>query len=264
MTAGRIASAIVGRNTEGSEMANPAQSTKAASVRTPPERGLSPEDALKRWSDRQVYAEMESLSEWAGKTYSDPSLNVNHRRHSRLREALEKAFEDRLRNGSVLCSGVTPWGNGREVINPAQWAVFLLEYDFEEAGLGARRFSAIEFFEPDAIPLNITDIPAWLISTSLGRPGFDWFSADETYEHLTIDGETRRIGLAQARVIRRLYETSIACGPDQGWVDGKELLELAGTNTSRFSDLFKSENGRFVRNSLILSDRRGKYRFKTR
>jgi hypothetical protein len=207
-----------------------------------PRNGLSPEDALARWSDPHPYAEIK---------YVDPRTMTSEQR--RRRDALEEAFIERLKTGLVVASGIQEGSNRREAIHPSLWAILEIDYELDDIVGRNHLFEAAEFFEASLVPLNITDIPDWLSDRESRSPEFEH---DPNYRHVKL-GEIRfSLGELQAGVVRQLHEAALKGNP---WQRGQDLLENAGSELLRISDLFKSQR---QWRSLIESDRRGSYRLR--
>lgn len=217
-----------------------------------PKAGLSPAEALKKWSAPEQYEAMEELSDAANRVSKDNMQR--HFEYSRRRDALENAFIERLKRGEIFCSAIPEYCDDREIIKPAMWAVLAIEYEFDRVGGNKRMYEVAEFFEPHQIPANIIEIPEWLRMYTAEPEEMDEFSADDSYRHVRIRGRDFTLGSVQAAVIRQLREASLVNG---GWMNGKLLLMNAGSTQTKMSDLFKPKD-RW--SALIESDRRGAYR----
>ncbi|MBM3950788.1 MAG: hypothetical protein FJ311_04975 [Rhodospirillales bacterium] len=92
------------------------------------------------------------------------------------------------------------------------------------------------------------------IGTRAGAGGKPAFEHRDDYSEVHIQDRTFHLGACQAKVVRALHEAAKSRIP---WRHGKEVLGEAGSSCSRMADLFKTQkNWR----SLILSDRKGRYR----
>lgn len=80
------------------------------------------------------------------------------------------------------------------------------------------------------------------------------FQASANYQHVQFKGKSFRFGSIQAAVVCALHKASLSEHP---WQNGKFILEQAGSQSLRMSDVFKSQPGW---RDLIWSDRRGSYR----
>jgi len=80
------------------------------------------------------------------------------------------------------------------------------------------------------------------------------FRASADYRHVQFKGKSFRFGPIQAAVVCALHKASLSKHP---WQNGKSILEQAGSQSFRMSDIFKSQPGW---RDLIWSDRRGSYR----
>ena len=81
------------------------------------------------------------------------------------------------------------------------------------------------------------------------------FTHSADYRLVQLNGETFHLGELQARIIRKLHESSLSGSP---WQYGKQLLSAAGSQSTRIHDLFKSQGAGWTR--LVISDGRGRYR----
>jgi hypothetical protein len=219
---------------------------------SPPKAGLSPEQALKNWSSAEQYSAMEQLSQFA-MSHSNETVNL-HFEYTRRREALEKAFVDRLGRGEIFCSAIAQHGDDREIIKPALWAVYWVEYDFDQIAGNGRLYEAAEFFGPNEIPGNVI-IPEWFTRyTDERNEAEEFWPYDDTYRHVKVRRLDFTLSEIQASVIRQLHEASFA---GEGWMNGKILLEAAGATGLKMSDYFKPK-ARWA--ALLKSDGRGAYR----
>jgi hypothetical protein len=87
-------------------------------------------------------------------------------------------------------------------------------------------------------------------------PSNPLFLIENDFARVTCNGATYELGLAQAAVVRQLYEAAVSGNP---WQPGKALLAGAKSKCTKLVDLFKRKVEPDWRN-LILSDGRGLYR----
>jgi hypothetical protein len=221
--------------------------------------GLSPEEALKEWSDAPAYVAMEEYLEWSRDlSFSEGSPRAKsyppkHREYARRRQALESAFIEMLRSGAVLASGIQKGANGREVIDPSLWDILEIAYEFDMIVGSDRIYEGAEFFGPSAVPRNIRKVPAWLLEQR------NTFIHQSDYRHVSVGGFDFSLGEICAKVVQLLHAAALQ--DHQQWLVGKDLLEKAGSQQMKLGDLFKSvKNWR----ELIESDKQGYYRLRLR
>jgi hypothetical protein len=223
-----------------------------------PAEGLTPEAALKRWSDPVAYAGMIEFSDSANRHTNQPESLKRYREYHARRGALEDAFISKLKSGEVLASAIMEGSDYRSVIRPSLWRVLDIAYDFDEVGGNGPKYVAVEFFErKGAIPQNVDHVPDWLLREQHSQCDERAFVHDESYAHVSLEGELFTLGPLQAKVVRDLHE-AWRSGTSQ-WLHGKELLGAVGASSTRLGDLFKSKkNWRH----LIESDSQGRYRLR--
>ena len=214
-----------------------------------PLRGLSPEDALRRYSDPRA---LQAADEYAD-AKTDVSVAVGHDptpavlRHEewkRRRGPLEEALDDKLQTGELIASGIPEFGDRREVIHFSLWALVWIDYSFSEIVGGGRRYRCAEIFDRNTIPLNLDHAPAWAMRAAE-------FSADAGYRHVTLRGSRITLGRKQAEIIKALHEASAG---DDPWRAGAELLARAGSRSEHLREVMKDKM------ALIELDGRGLYR----
>jgi hypothetical protein len=229
-----------------------------SSVEARPRKGLPPDQALERWSDKAAYAELVKLSGRSPPPSVEDCSRVirdinREREYVRKRDAVEHAFRELLQEGTVLGSGIDKWGGGREVIHPSLWELLEIDYGcFGDAVGDGRQYEKVEFFDRMAIPLNVV-IPDWL-AAELAPADVSVFRPDRTYQHVWFDGIEFRFGPVQAKVVEFLHKAVLAGDP---WQHGPRVLEQAGSKQIKLGDVFKSQEGW---RRLIKSDHRGMYR----
>jgi hypothetical protein len=76
------------------------------------------------------------------------------------------------------------------------------------------------------------------------------------YGEVHVAGRVFNFGQVQSRVVKQLHRAAITGDP---WCSGKALLAVAGSSSTRVSDLFKSQRDW---RQLMESDRRGNYRLR--
>jgi len=221
------------------------------------EEGLDGEAALRRWSLPAEYTAMQEYADAANSVTNEPESRRRNREYNRRRDALENAFVAKLKRGEIFCSGIEKHADDRSIIKPALWSIFMVEYDFDHVGYQGHVYEAAEFFEPQEIPLNISEIPDWLRRYINGPVPVE-FEHDDSYQHVTIRGINFVLGDIQSNVIYLLHKASLTTNP---WRRGKLLLDEADSEQIKLGELFKKqENWR----ELIKSDGRGGYRLNLR
>ena len=88
-----------------------------------PWTGLSPEEALKKWSDPSLYAAMlEYADAWlpviTANGHPPSERDLRHKEYRRRRDALEVPFLDKLRRAELLASAVPKGETQREIVEP--------------------------------------------------------------------------------------------------------------------------------------------------
>jgi hypothetical protein len=226
-----------------------------------PRTGLSPDAALKHWSNERAYAELVALS---GQP-EPPAVEDAHRfirnatleaEYSRKREAVEAAFKQKLYDAEILASGISTVEESRKIIHPSLWELLSIDYSmFGDANGENRKYEKLEFFERSAIPLNVRAIPEWL-AEELAACGMAPFRNDPTYKHVWLNGIQFTLGPLQAKIVKLLHQAALT---DDPWRTGKEILSQAGSTQSKLVDVFKSRKDWQL---LIESDGRGMYRLR--
>jgi len=92
-----------------------------------------------------------------------------------------------------------------------------------------------------------------------GQPSIECSGSPQPdFRHVRLHGEDNRFGEIQAAVLRQLYEAALSGEP---WQSGKRLLERAGSQSFKISNVFKRNR---VWRQLIDSDGRGHWRLSER
>jgi hypothetical protein len=123
---------------------------------------------LERWSDAAAFAEMMDYADALKRYTGTPEGVRRHAEANRRRETVEAAFLERVRSGEILASAIAEPGDAREIVSLAAWELLEIDYEFDILLSESRRYEKPEFFEPSAIPLNITHVPDWVS----GLPSF--------------------------------------------------------------------------------------------
>lgn len=222
-----------------------------------PRRGLSPDDALKHWSDPAEYAAMKELEDhprarhqWGG----EPAIAARRAELRKRCEELERKLQQKLLDAVVIASGVRKHTLHREAIDPSLWDVLEVDYELEDINGDGVIFEHPEFFEPNAIPVNIRDIPNWLAELTAGTT--PRFQASPDYRHVSLGDHSFTLGPLQAKVVGLLHE---AAQTDNPWRSGKQLLGQAGSEQQKLGSLFKKVKDW---RKLIDVDDRGAYSLK--
>lgn len=202
-------------------------------------KGLSAENALKKWSNRAAYAAMLELVDSKDRMGSDPDSIGRHFEYSRRRDALEKAFEEKLKQADVFCSGILERTASRTIISPSAWDVLGVNYDFDYVSGNGLLFKAVEFFEADHLPRNITEVPDWFWAYQKKRRWTEEFvTLDASYRRVVMRGEEFSLSDLQAAVVRTLHEASRTPDP---WCVSKQIVKDAGSEQNKIVDLFRDK-----------------------
>jgi hypothetical protein len=228
-----------------------------------PARGLSIDKALETWSEPADYAAMKEYEDAERNISGIPAYEARHREYVKRREKVERALQDKLLEGTLVASGITPYASGRRTIDPSLWDTLEIDYEWETIEDEDRTYKNPEIFEAGAIPRNIRSIPEWLYDlyrTANGgvRARETSFAHDPAYTHVALADREFVLGPLQANVVRLLHD---AHEGGSSWVHGKVLLEQAGSSSSNLGTLFKSQR---AWKELIESDGRGNYRLRLR
>ena len=230
-------------------------------VENRPWKGLSPEDALRNCSDASLYAAMSEYADaWravstaSGHPPSEPVLR--HQEYKRRRDAVEGPFLEKLRKAEILASGILKNQREREIVEPSLWDELEIDFGLDELIGYKLIYLKPQFFEPSAIPLNVHDLPRWLDGYIGYRPSLDALQFDNTFRHIVLRGREFTLGEIQGRVVKLLYQATLT--GSSAWVNGKILLQEAGSEQSRMNDFMKNTDLK----ELIESDSRGMYRLK--
>jgi hypothetical protein len=225
-----------------------------------PKRGLQAAEALARWSNPALYAELVRL---AGTT-DLPTLGICDRHigdrnrleeYRKKREAAESAFKDCLRKGELLSSGIAEFGGVRQVLHPNFYDVGMVDHDFDEAAANGLVYQQTEFFELRAIPSNIESIPHWLEELrGETRPGV--FNHSSDYRHISFNGKEYSFSPLHGRILKVLHKAYRSGDP---WMYGKKVLEQAGSPQEKMGDALKSRKDW---RDLVESDGKGMYRLR--
>jgi len=180
-----------------------------------PKSGLSPEEALANWSDRDELDAMTEYADAADHILATPEGERRHQEYKTRRNKLEATFLERVRSGELLASGISQDEKERTVIPLAVWELLDINYDSNSVSGRGRLYENVEFFEPGAIPLNVSDIPQWVAKL----PGYEAPLAGEPQDRaqipivFAIDGQTVlfnggiRVSGAGAKLIVELLAT---------------------------------------------------------
>lgn len=206
-----------------------------------PSRGFTPDDALKKWSNRAAYAAMLELVDSKDRMGSDRESVDRYFEYSRRRDALEKTFEEKLKQAHVFCSGIPERTASRTIINPSTWDVLWVDYDFYSVSGNGLIFKAAEFFEAEHLPRNVTDVPDWFGAYQKRQQWTEEFVAvDASYRRVVIRGEEFGLSDLQAAVVRTLHEASRTPDP---WCVSKQIVKAAGSGQNKIVDLFRDKPG---------------------
>jgi biotin operon repressor len=210
-------------------------------------QGLPARLALRRWSDAALYSELVRLS---GMKEADdlPSHErssefirdtATRKEYDRKREIIEDAFQQRLIEGSIVCSAIPEHGDGREMIKPSLWEELQIAFDLDGDLYGIRRYRKPEFFEPSSIPTNVPDVPSWLTDlaarattepSSIGNGNSDLIFFSQI-ESTFVVGHSEKLSRADAVLFaallahRRLEETSNLDLADYSFMRTAELAK---------------------------------------
>ena len=238
-----------------------------------PRQGLRFEDALKRWSPREAYAEMEALYSPA---FGVPILMVDdapdpaEEKYRRVRRSLERLLFERLADAILVCSATEKRPDPRDprfIVHPST---------FDDTTMSMSRFGNVvigqnvelwnvEIFEPSAIPRNLTRIPDWLTTSVFARAENDGprqeskepeFTAEAGYAHVKIRGIEFVLNPLQAGIVRMLHNASLS---GDRWISGEALRAELGFTHAKLSGVFRYKPDW---RELIASDGRGNYRLK--
>jgi hypothetical protein len=238
------------------------------------------EEALKRWSDPDAWAAMHEFSDAWRNVSNSPGVPptpavLRHREYRRRRDPLEEELLRKLRQAELVASATherpSPT-DPRFVVNPDIFQRAEPNYDLEViAGSGMALFN-VEIFAPDAIPLNVHQIPDWLADLAGGDPGGgmvgrslkperqEQFLHAEDYRHVWLRGREFSLTQTQAKIVKVLHEAHISFISGKSktpWVHVDRLQETVGFESAKVSQLFKRMPDW---RDLIRSDRRGSYR----
>lgn len=149
-----------------------------------PKTGLSMDDALKRYSPEGAYERaVEARELLTGGLKGKEHLA----RCKELREIVygfEDDFNRRLLNAEVLVSAMAEFSTTREIIDRNGFAFLGIAPEFNEIVGGGQSYRAPEFFLASAIPLNIDDIPDWVMDLVESEV----FTCSADYSRVTLNG----------------------------------------------------------------------------
>jgi hypothetical protein len=241
--------------------------------RRQPERGLTIEEALQRWSDPSDWAAMNALSEAARPVSNSagqpptPSV-VRHQEYCRRRKPLEDELLRKLRGGELIASATherpSPT-DPRFVVSPETFDRVGFEWDWPDVmtGIGISIHN-VEIFSPDEVPLNVDPehLPAWLRRATSGReqpmqaapPQADIFWHDSGYRHVRLRGREYSLTQTQAEIVEVLHAAYLSGDP---WRHVEQLRHAVKFESPKLAQIFRR-----LRDwqELILSDRRGRYK----
>lgn len=168
-----------------------------------------------------------------------------------------------LQRGELIASGIetsSVISDWRSAIHPSLWDILSINVARETIesairdGKIARRFEAAEIFEPQAVPLNISEIPRWL--ETLGQTKARRFTHDADYRHVEVNGKQITLSDNQAKIVEVLHEAALTDSP---WMVGKQVIGQIGGRVRTLREAFKrSEHF----DDLIEHDGRSRYRLK--
>lgn len=246
-----------------------------------PRTGLDLDAALAKWAEPQLWARVKAVEDAKEPNSPDrrpeaiAAYDIRHNAWEAARNAAESDLIEELKVGDVVASAieVLPGGGvvGRRVIEPSLWDVLLIDrregYIFKLAEWRGEPviYKAPEFFDRTEIPRNIQVIPAWLAyggqviegSPELFREEGESFSHSEDYQHITINNVPFRLGPLQAKAVAEMHD---ALRSGNSWVNGKQILEKIGSQSTKMIDIFKSKDG--WDEYLMESDGAGGYRLR--
>lgn len=174
-----------------------------------------------------------------------PDLFTHEWHRRKQRRNIEHALHQKLSVGELLASAIAEHADRREIIELSLWDIVQIDYEFGEIAGSGRTYRRPEIFTPNAIPLNVRDVPDWV----WGLPGA--FSAEANYQHVMFRGERVKLGKKSAKVVEVLHLATLTNNP---WCEGKTLLEAASSSSSNIRELMDDKM------DLVESDGRGLYR----
>ena len=227
----------------------------------PSRSGLSQEEAFKRWGDPATYEIWDAhQGAWQHISMADgvpPNQAVlRHQAYARALEALREQLRAVLIEGEVLASGIRNGSDGRNVIKPSLWEDMEFSDDFDEFYANGMIFTKPQYFTATDIPANIEERPIWLTKHLTESRTSLYFQHDHDYSHVSVGDVSFVFGPLQAAAIRKLHA---AYKTGESWVFGKTILRDINSNSTNIRELFRSN---LNWESLVQSDRRGKYRLK--
>lgn len=219
-------------------------------------RGLSLDKAFERWSDPEKFRALQERSPTVGLAedalwHADPERERSRKVTAAMRRDLEKAFQEKLEEGSVRVTGINVLTDRRETIDTELWERLEIDHRMGTAASPNWMFEELEFWaKPESLPAHAFQDSLQVPATRLS------FTHDRDYRHVEFKGLKMRLGPTTCRVVAILHE---AAQSSQPWLNGKKLLEQAGSSQTKLGDLFKGVgNWR----ELIESDGAGSYRLR--
>lgn len=201
--------------------------------------GLTLEQALERYSPPDQYKlerQLFTMVDDAG--YHPPVFHMQQKMKWRaVRQPLEAAFRKELENGRFVLCGFCfgEW----EAIDPIWLPEAHFDYLNETVVFMPRIYERVRVF--GVKPMH-----------EIRAASMRSFVHEADYRHVTLDGNLYVLGELQAKVVKALHK---ALDNGDGWINGQELLEIAGARSARVMDLFKK-----TKTVLIESDGHGLYR----
>jgi hypothetical protein len=137
-------------------------------IKPAPDKGLTPQEALARWSDPDAFAKMKELEDARDTIVMTPEGQKRHWDFVKWRDVVEAVVMEQIRSGKVLVSAVEEGDEDRRIIPLSIWPLLTVDFEYELVIGETRRYELPEFFEPSEIPANVFEIPKWLKTL----PGF--------------------------------------------------------------------------------------------
>ena len=235
-------------------------------------KGVSLEEALRRISPPAEYAEYKRLEQLYHQCRrGDPDADKRFNDYYTLFASLKTALIRRLSSGTLVADGFSmplTVRSKREPISADLWGV--LECDVEGS---CARYQTLAIHEIEVYQSKAGGFIDFGLPLGLWRSGLDtipepssqtneepqpaeklWHNED--YSNVFVGSNEFRFGDTAARLIAGAFA---ARDREDGWIDGRDLLEGAGSEMVAVSELLRRYKEPHW-SILLESDRRGRYR----
>jgi hypothetical protein len=208
-----------------------------------PPKGLSIEDAFRRYADPALLARLDELEPHANGFTVGVTEHL-HNEYQGLHDAIAQSLIRRLQRGELITRGLVrgaPVAQGKVDVDPDWWAELEICFELDEI-CGPKRFvmTAVEIREAEP------DDAEGQASSSSGQPTLahsgDQVRADRGFLHLSETGEVLTVGTTRmvfrGSVHKAIVRQLVQAHAKNEWVRTADLLQRARSRSDTLAKAF--------------------------